>query len=69
MIKSFLIGAIAGGAVMWLYGDRVMEYVDDLTSDVRHRAASGLDAAASRLQNAAETVGDGLTGITQQRAS
>ena len=66
MVKSFLLGAIAGGAVMWLYGDELMQYVDELTSEVRHRAARSLDAAAQRLSSAADTVGDGLTGATQR---
>ena len=66
MIKSFMIGAIAGGAVMWLYGDRIRDYVDDLTLDVRERAAAGLEGAAERLQSAAETVEDGLSGQARQ---
>ena len=61
MIKSFVIGAIAGGAVMWLYGDRIRDYVDDVTMDMRERAAAGLEGAAERLQSVAETVEDGLS--------
>src|SRR5207249_7504855 len=56
VIKSFLVGAIAGGAMMWLYGDRIRDYVDDVTLDVRERAAAGLEGAAERLQNVADTV-------------
>lgn len=68
MIKSFLTGVIAGGAAVWLFGDQLREYVDDITSDLRGQAAAGLEGAAERLQSVAETVEDGLTG-SQQRAS
>lgn len=68
MIKSFLTGVIAGGAAVWLFGDQIREYVDDVTSDLRGQAAAGLEGAAERLQSVAETVEDGLSG-SQQRAS
>jgi hypothetical protein len=60
MMKGFLIGAIAGGVAMWLYGDQIREYLDDMTSGVRERAAAGLEGAADRLQNVAQTVEGGL---------
>ena len=66
MIKSFLIGAIAGGAAVWLYGDQLREYVDDVTSDLRGQAAAGLEGAAERLQSVAETVEEGLSKAAQR---
>src|SRR2546422_6491810 len=42
VIKSLLVGAIAGGAVMWFYGDRIRDDVDDVTMNMRERAAAGL---------------------------
>ena len=68
MIKSFLTGIIAGGAAVWLFGDQIRDYVDDVTSDLRGQAAAGLEGAAERLQSVAETVEDGLKGV-QHRAS
>jgi hypothetical protein len=68
VIKSFLTGIIAGGAAVWLFGDQIREYVDDVTSDLRGQAAAGLEGAAERLQSVAETVEDGLKGV-QHRAS
>jgi hypothetical protein len=59
-MKGFIIGAIAGGMAMWLYGDQIREYLDDMTSGVRERAAAGLEGAADRLQNVAQTVEGGL---------
>jgi len=68
VIKSFLTGIIAGGAAVWLFGDQIRDYVDDVTSDLRGQAAAGLEGAAERLQSVAETVEDGLKGV-QHRAS
>jgi hypothetical protein len=55
-MKGFIFGAIAGGVAMWLYGDQIRAYVDDMTSGVRERAAAGLEGAADRLQNVAQSV-------------
>ena len=61
MIRSFLLGAIVGGAAVWWYKDEIREYVDDMTEGLRDRAASGLEQAAERLQTAADSVGGGLS--------
>src|SRR5438552_5042209 len=66
VIKSLLVGAIAGGAVMWIYGDRIRDYIDDMTMNVRERAAAGLEGAAERLQTVADTVEDGLSGAARR---
>jgi hypothetical protein len=68
VIKSFLAGAIAGGAIMWFWGDQLREAVDDATSGVRTRTAEQLQGVADTLQSVADTVDQGLTGA-QQRAS
>jgi hypothetical protein len=65
-MKGFLIGAIAGGVVMWLYGDQIREYVDDMTSGVRERTAAKLEGAADRLQSVAESVEGGLSEAANQ---
>jgi hypothetical protein len=67
VIKSFLLGAIAGGAAMWFYGEQIRELVDDATSGVRTRAADQMHTVADTLQSVADTVDQGLTGT--QRAS
>ena len=69
MIKSFIVGAIAGAAAMWFYGDQIRESVDDATSGVRTRAAEQMHTVADTLQSVAHTVDQGLSGATQQRAS
>ena len=65
-MKGFILGAIAGGVAMWLYGDQIREYVDDMTAGVRDRAVAGLEGAADRLQSVAETVEGGLTEAANQ---
>jgi hypothetical protein len=68
-MKSFFVGAIAGIAVMWLWGDRVRDAIDQATADVRSRAAEGLQGAAGTLQSVADSVDQGLTGSPQHRVS
>jgi hypothetical protein len=65
-MKGFLIGALAGGLAMWLYGDQIREYVDDMTSGVRERTAEKLGNAADRLQSVAESVEAGLSDAATQ---
>jgi hypothetical protein len=69
VIKSFIMGAIAGAAAMWFYGDQIREAVDDATSGVRTRAADSMHNVADTLQSVAHTVDQGLTGTPQQRVS
>ena len=69
MIKSFILGAIAGGAAMWFYGDQIRETVDEATSGVRTRAAEQMHNVADTLQSVADTVDGGLAGTPQQRVS
>jgi len=65
-MKSFLAGAIAGGVVMWFWGDEIRAMVDDATSGMRSQTAGHLQGVADRLQSVADTVDQGLTGATSQ---
>ena len=69
MIKSFLLGVIAGGAATWIWGDRIRGTIDDATIGVRTRTAEQVHKVADTLQSVADTVDQGLTGAPQQRAS
>jgi hypothetical protein len=62
VIKSFLAGAIAGGAVVWLWRDDIRAAIDEATTDVRARTAEQLHGVADTLQSVAETVDHGLSG-------
>jgi hypothetical protein len=64
VIKSFLAGAIAGGAVVWLWRDEIRAAIDDATTDVRARTAEQLHGVADTLQSVADTVDQGLSGAT-----
>jgi len=66
VIQSFLAGAVAGGVVMWLWGDHIRDAIDGATSGVRSRAAEPLQGMADTLQSVADTVDQGLSGTTQQ---
>lgn len=61
MIKSFMAGAIAGGVLMWFWGDQIRDAIDDATSGVRTRAAEQLQGVADTLQSVADTVDQGLS--------
>ena len=69
MIKGFLAGAIAGGVVMWCWGDQIRDAFDDATSGVRTRAAEQLQGVADTLQSVADTVDQGLSGAQQPHVS
>ena len=69
MIKSFLVGAVAGGVAVWFWGDQIREALDEATSGVRTRTAEQLQGVADRLQTVADTVDQGLSGAQQPRIS
>ena len=50
---GFVIGAIAGGAAMWLYGDQIRGYLDTKTRTARTKAADGLKTVAHTLEESA----------------
>jgi hypothetical protein len=54
LVKSFVLGAITGGVIVWFWGREIREFIDERTSGVRKAAADRLQAAADGLQSAAE---------------
>jgi hypothetical protein len=42
--ETFVLGAIAGGVIGWLWGREIGDYVGEKTRGVRTRAAEGLQA-------------------------
>ena len=65
-MKGFNIRALAGGVTMWLSGDGIRDYVDDMTFGIRERTAAKLGDAADRLQSVAESVEGGLGDAANQ---
>jgi len=45
---------------------RIRDDIDDVTMNMRERAAAGLEGAAERLQAVADTVEDGLSGAARR---
>ena len=57
MLKSFVVGVVAGGVAYWLWGDEIRRLVDSGTLDFRKRAADTLKQAESVVESASETIG------------
>ena len=62
MIKSFVLGAIAGGTIVWFWGREIRQFVDEQTAGIREAAAGKLQTAADSLQAAKNTIESGLGG-------
>lgn len=56
VIGSFLLGALLGGAAVWLYGREIRELLDDKTRVARSRLAESLHAAAEGLEAARDRI-------------
>ena len=69
MVKSFILGAVTGGTIVWFWGREIREFIDERTVGVRQAVAARLQAAADSLQatadtlhSAKETIESGLSG-------
>jgi hypothetical protein len=69
VVKSFILGAVTGGAIVWFWGREIREYIDERTLGLRQAmaarlqaAADSLQATADKLQSAKETIESGLGG-------
>jgi len=68
-MKSFILGAITGGAIVWFWGREIRQFIDEQTSGIREAAAGklqtaadSLHAAAGGIQAAKNTIESGLGG-------
>lgn len=57
MLKSFIVGVVAGGVAYWWWGDEIRRFIDTGTLDLRKRAADTLKQAESLVETASETIG------------
>jgi F0F1-type ATP synthase membrane subunit b/b' len=59
-----LFGAIAGGAIVWFYGDRIRELAQHKTHEAKDAVARGLESAQATaegaIDKAKETVRSGF---------
>ena len=67
-MKSFILGAVVGGAIVWVWGREIREFVDERTLGMRRAlaarlqgAADGLQATVDKLQTAKQTLESGLS--------
>jgi len=68
-VKSFILGAITGGTIVWFWGREIRDFIDARTAGMRATAADKLQAAADGLQSVAgglqaakQTIETGLGG-------
>lgn len=58
--KVFVLGAIIGATVVWLWGRQMEEYVKEKTRGVRTTAADGVRAAEEKTEQVLDRGGDAL---------
>ena len=58
--ETFVLGAITGAVVVWLWGREIENYVVDKTRGVRAQAAEGLRAVDERTGTMLDHGGDAL---------
>jgi hypothetical protein len=58
--ETFILGAIMGAAVVWLWGREMEEYVEESTRGVRTKAAAALRRADELLQDTKQHVSEAL---------
>jgi hypothetical protein len=58
--EAFVLGAIMGAAVVWLWGNEMEEYVQERTRGVRTKAAEGVRAVEETAGKVLDRGGDAL---------
>jgi hypothetical protein len=58
--EAFVLGAIMGAAVVWLWGRQMEEYVEEKTRGVRTKAAEGVRAVEETTGKGLDRGGDAL---------
>jgi hypothetical protein len=57
---AFVLGAVMGAAVVWLWGRQIEEYVQERTREVRMKAAEGVRAVEEKAEKVLDRGGDAL---------
>jgi hypothetical protein len=60
-MKGFIVGALAGGIAVYLWGDQIRSYVEDNTRGMRTRAADTLKHASDAMGSASEKIHDTIS--------
>lgn len=57
---AFVLGAIMGAVVVWLWGREMGEYVEETTRGVRTKAAEGVGAVEEQAEKVLDRGGEAL---------
>jgi hypothetical protein len=60
-MKGFIVGALAGGIAVYLWGDQIRSYVEDSTRGFRERTADTLKQAGERMGSMSEKISDTIS--------
>lgn len=63
--KAFVLGAIMGAAVVWLWGREMEEYVAERTRGVRTKAADGVRAVGEKAGKVLDSGGAALRRVEE----
>jgi len=58
--EGFVLGALIGAAVVWLWGREMQEYVEEKTHGVRTKAADGVRAVEEQAEKVLHRAGETL---------
>jgi hypothetical protein len=67
VIRSFVVGVIAGGVATWIWGPDIRRRLDDRTRRLREGAAGRLHGAAESIDAVARSVEQGLSDHVPRR--
>jgi gas vesicle protein len=62
---DFVLGAIIGAAVVWLWGREIEKYVEEKTRGVRTKAAEGVRAVEEQAGKVLDRGGDALRRVDE----
>jgi hypothetical protein len=63
--EAFVLGAIVGAAVVWLWGREMEEYVEERTRGVRTKAAEGVRAVEEGAGKVLDRGGEALRRVDE----
>jgi hypothetical protein len=58
--KAFVLGAVMGAAVVWLWGREMEQYVEEKTRGVRTKTVEGVRAIEEKAEKVLDRGGDAL---------
>jgi len=64
-VAQLLLGAIAGAAAVWLWGDELRRFADGRTRQARARAADALQSVQDRTGEVLDAAKDQVTSTLQ----